>query len=71
MFDLLRPFWSRAAERGAILFLHPFGCTLDERLDRWYLSNTVGQANETVALPVSRVSTGNPAKTVAAHAALP
>ncbi|MBQ0876850.1 amidohydrolase family protein [Streptomyces sp. RT42] len=40
------PFWSRAAERGAILFLHPFGCTLDERLDRWYLSNTVGQPTE-------------------------
>ncbi|MFC8819388.1 amidohydrolase family protein [Streptomyces rochei] len=40
------PFWSRAAERGAVLFLHPFGCTLDERLDRWYLSNTVGQPTE-------------------------
>ncbi|MFF9798703.1 amidohydrolase family protein [Streptomyces rochei] len=40
------PFWSRAAERRAILFLHPFGCTLDERLDRWYLSNTVGQPTE-------------------------
>lgn len=40
------PFWTRAAETGAILFLHPFGCTLDERLDRWYLSNTVGQPTE-------------------------
>ncbi|WP_327313246.1 amidohydrolase family protein [Streptomyces sp. NBC_01235] len=40
------PFWARAAETGAILFLHPFGCTLDERLDRWYLSNTVGQPTE-------------------------
>ncbi len=40
------PFWARAEERGAILFLHPFGCTLDERLDRWYLSNTVGQPVE-------------------------
>jgi aminocarboxymuconate-semialdehyde decarboxylase len=40
------PFWSRAEDRGAILFLHPFGCTLDERLDRWYLSNTVGQPTE-------------------------
>ncbi|MEE4492886.1 amidohydrolase family protein [Streptomyces sp. BE230] len=45
------PFWSRAQETGAILFLHPFGCTLDERLDRWYLSNTVGQpAENAVAL---------------------
>ncbi|MFD3653262.1 amidohydrolase family protein [Streptomyces sp. NPDC058620] len=40
------PFWSRADETGALLFLHPFGCTLDERLDRWYLSNTVGQPTE-------------------------
>ncbi|MDQ0716802.1 aminocarboxymuconate-semialdehyde decarboxylase [Streptomyces luteogriseus] len=38
--------WSRVEETGAFLFLHPFGCTLDERLDRWYLSNTVGQPTE-------------------------
>jgi aminocarboxymuconate-semialdehyde decarboxylase len=45
------PFWKRAEETRAILFLHPFGCTLDERLDRWYLSNTVGQpAENAVAL---------------------
>ncbi|MGW0912490.1 amidohydrolase family protein [Streptomyces sp. NPDC002784] len=40
------PLWSRAEETGTIVFLHPFGCTLDERLDRWYLSNTVGQPTE-------------------------
>ncbi len=40
------PLWTRAEETGAILFLHPFGCTLDERLDRWYLSNVVGQPVE-------------------------
>ncbi|WP_393063108.1 amidohydrolase family protein [Streptomyces sp. LN549] len=40
------PLWARAAETGAVLFLHPFGCTLDARLDRWYLSNTVGQPTE-------------------------
>jgi aminocarboxymuconate-semialdehyde decarboxylase len=45
------PFWTRAEESGAIVFLHPFGCTFDERLDRWYLSNTVGQpAENAVAL---------------------
>ncbi|MEU2286540.1 amidohydrolase family protein [Streptomyces sp. NPDC013178] len=42
----LAPFWARAEETGALVFLHPFGCTLDERLDRWYLSNTVGQPTE-------------------------
>jgi aminocarboxymuconate-semialdehyde decarboxylase len=40
------PFWAHAAETGAVVFLHPFGCTLDERLDRWYLSNLVGQPVE-------------------------
>ncbi|WP_405976863.1 amidohydrolase [Streptomyces sp. NBC_00988] len=40
------PLWSRAEETGALLHLHPFGCTLDERLDQWYLSNTVGQPTE-------------------------
>ncbi|MCX5206216.1 amidohydrolase [Streptomyces sp. NBC_00237] len=40
------PFWSYAEETGAIVFLHPFGCTLDERLDQWYLSNSVGQPTE-------------------------
>ncbi|WP_110590217.1 amidohydrolase family protein [Microbacterium suaedae] len=42
----LEPFWARAAETGAVVFLHPFGCSLDERLDRFYLSNTVGQPAE-------------------------
>jgi aminocarboxymuconate-semialdehyde decarboxylase len=42
----LEPFWSHAAATGAVIFLHPFGCTLDERLDQWYLSNIVGQPTE-------------------------
>jgi len=47
----LEPFWARAAALGCIVFLHPFGCSLDERLDRFYLSNTVGQpAENAVAL---------------------
>lgn len=44
--ERLEPFWSRAEELGAIVFLHPFGCSLDERLDRYYLANTVGQPVE-------------------------
>ncbi|KAA9105060.1 amidohydrolase family protein [Microbacterium rhizomatis] len=42
----LEPFWARASELGCVVFLHPFGCSLDERLDRFYLSNTVGQPTE-------------------------
>lgn len=49
--ERLEPFWARAEELGAVVFLHPFGCSLDERLDRFYLSNTVGQpAENAVAL---------------------
>ena len=44
--ERLEPFWARAAELGIVVFLHPFGCSLDERLDRFYLSNTVGQPVE-------------------------
>jgi aminocarboxymuconate-semialdehyde decarboxylase len=42
----LEPFWARAEELGAIIFLHPFGCTLDDRLTPWYLGNIVGQPVE-------------------------
>lgn len=44
--ERLEAFWSRAEELDAVVFLHPFGCTLDERLDRFYLANTVGQPTE-------------------------
>lgn len=44
--ERLEPFWARAAELGAVVFVHPFGCSLDERLDRFYLSNVVGQPVE-------------------------
>jgi aminocarboxymuconate-semialdehyde decarboxylase len=44
--ERLEPLWAMAKELGAVIFLHPFGCTLDERLDRFYLSNTVGQPVE-------------------------
>lgn len=42
----LEDFWARAEELEAVIFLHPFGCSLDERLDSQYLTNTVGQPVE-------------------------
>lgn len=42
----LEQFWARAADTGAIVFLHPFGCSLGTRLALQYLSNTVGQPVE-------------------------
>lgn len=43
----LTPFWQEAERLGAVLFLHPLGTSLGERVDRYYLSNIVGQPLET------------------------
>lgn len=40
-------FWSAAAELGAVVFIHPLGSTLGDRLDTHYLSNIIGQPLET------------------------
>ncbi|OLT26951.1 amidohydrolase [Actinomadura sp. CNU-125] len=68
----LTPFWTRAEAHGAVVFVHPFGCTLDERLDRFYLSNIVGQPVENAValshLIFSGVLDRHPAlKVLAAH----
>jgi aminocarboxymuconate-semialdehyde decarboxylase len=41
------PFWARAEELGCIVFLHPLGTSLGERVNRHYLSNSLGQPLET------------------------
>ena len=47
----LEALWARAVELDALVFLHPLGCSVDGRLDRWYLSNIIGQPLEhTIAL---------------------
>lgn len=43
----LETFWARAEELGAVVFIHPWGCTLGERLATAYLSNIVGNPVET------------------------
>jgi aminocarboxymuconate-semialdehyde decarboxylase len=40
-------FWARAEELQALVFIHPWGCTLGCRLDQHYLANVVGQPVET------------------------
>jgi aminocarboxymuconate-semialdehyde decarboxylase len=41
------PLWAAAEDLGAVLFVHPWGCTLGERLARSYLANVVGNPVET------------------------
>ena len=41
------PFWARAEELGCLVFIHPFGTSLGERVSRFYLQNVIGQPIET------------------------
>lgn len=43
----LHPVWAKAAELGALIFIHPFGTTLGDRTNSHYLVNTIGQPLET------------------------
>lgn len=49
--------WEAAAELGAVVFIHPWGCSLGARLGRDFLGNTVGQPVET-ALALSHLVFG-------------
>lgn len=43
----LEPIWAKAQELGCLVFIHPMGCSLGERLQMAYLSNSIGQPVET------------------------
>ena len=43
----LAPFWQAAADLACAGFIHPLGTSAFERLNRWYLTNIVGQPLET------------------------
>jgi aminocarboxymuconate-semialdehyde decarboxylase len=43
----LEPVWAKAEELGCLIFIHPMGCSLGERLQLAYLSNSIGQPVET------------------------
>jgi aminocarboxymuconate-semialdehyde decarboxylase len=51
------PVWAAAADLGAVVFIHPWGCTLGARLGRQFLGNTFGQPAET-ALALSHLIFG-------------
>jgi aminocarboxymuconate-semialdehyde decarboxylase len=70
--DELDGFWATAEELDAVVFVHPWGCSLGERLDRYYLSNVVGNPVETTVALSHLVFSGlldrHPAvRIVAAH----
>jgi aminocarboxymuconate-semialdehyde decarboxylase len=41
------PIWEAAADLGAVVFIHPWGCSLGPRLRAQFLGNTFGQPAET------------------------
>ena len=45
--ERLEPFWSAAEQLGALVFMHPAGSTLGQRLARYYLSNIIGNPLDT------------------------
>lgn len=40
-------FWSKAEKLGCLVFIHPLGTSLGERVNRYYLANIIGQPLET------------------------
>jgi aminocarboxymuconate-semialdehyde decarboxylase len=48
------PFWAAAERLAAVIFIHPMGCTLGERLADYYLGNVIGNPAET-AVALSRL----------------
>lgn len=51
------PFWAKADELGAVVFIHPWGTTLGSRAAEHYLMNIVGQPLET-AICLSKLILG-------------
>jgi aminocarboxymuconate-semialdehyde decarboxylase len=43
----LEGFWAAAQSLGCVVFIHPFGTSLGERVNRFYLQNLIGQPLET------------------------
>ncbi|MEV7390760.1 MULTISPECIES: amidohydrolase family protein [unclassified Streptomyces] len=50
--------WAKAEELGTVVFVHPWGCSLGERLASNYLGNTVGQPTETTVALSQLIFTG-------------
>jgi aminocarboxymuconate-semialdehyde decarboxylase len=65
-------FWAQADELGCVVFIHPLGTSLGERVNQFYLTNIIGQPLETTIALSNLIFGGvldrNPGvKIVAAH----
>jgi aminocarboxymuconate-semialdehyde decarboxylase len=56
--DQYRPFWKKAEELGAVIFVHPSGFTHPQRLQKFRLVNTVGQPLEEALTMLSLIHEG-------------
>jgi aminocarboxymuconate-semialdehyde decarboxylase len=70
--ESLAPFWQKADELQCVVFIHPFGTTMGARLNRYYLSNLIGQPLETAIALSELIFSGTldrcaKVKIVAAH----
>ena len=45
--ERLEPFWAAAEQLGALIFMHPSGSTLGQRLAKYYLANVIGNPLDT------------------------
>jgi len=68
----LEVFWAKAEALGAVVFIHPRGCSLGARLTPYYLSNVIGNPTETTVALAHLIFSGmfdrHPGlKIVAAH----
>jgi len=52
--ERFEPVWQSAEESGALVFIHPVGCAIEQRLTPYYLSNILGNPLET-ALALSHL----------------
>jgi aminocarboxymuconate-semialdehyde decarboxylase len=65
-------FWDKADDLGCVVLIHPFGTSLGERLERYYLGNIIGQPLETTIALSELIFSGtldrcDRVKIVAAH----
>ena len=55
---LFRPFWEKAQQLGAVIYIHPRGFTHADRLEKFFLWNSIGQPLEEALAMASLIHEG-------------